>query len=223
MHIFKSVFFSVWILSCLHVFGQVKGYFYSIDTQHSVLDFKIKHIGFGSVRGHFDKYDGTIFFDSTDLFKTSASIVIQVETITTGNGATGRDGIIREEFFQVKKYPLIEFTSTVVVKRENQLYLIGDLSMGAFKKKVEIPFIHVAGPSRDQFNHMRIAFEGSLELNRKEYDLIYRSNEFWNSIIEDRVVIEMEVGARVYNSIETVSGSLFSFLRQFVSQMCCQV
>ncbi len=182
--------------------GQHPGDFYSVDTQHSMLDFKIKHIGFGSVRGTFSEYDGTIYFDPFDINKTSASVVINANSIDTH--ADGRDGILRDEFFQVEKFPILQFISSAVISNNGNYFLAGDLMIGGVKKEVKIPFNHASGPSQDQFKHSRIAFAGSLTLNRRDFDLYYRSNKFWDSIIEDSVYIELEVGARIYNYHDTI-------------------
>ncbi len=199
----KKVLFVLFLLcSNLWLLAQPAGDFYRIDVQHSILTFKVRHVGFGSVVGKFSSYDATIYFDPNDLQATSASVVAEVSSIDTGAG--GRDGILRNEFFEVQKHPLVRFSSTGVEQDGGNLLLLGELTIGAVTKSVKIPFEHLSGPAKDQFHHYRVAFSGSLEVNRRDFGLFYRSNEFWDKIIEDKVLIEIECGARVYNSLETV-------------------
>ena len=181
--------------------AQLPGDFYSIDISHSILEFKIRHIGFRAVKGNFNNYSGMIYFNPDDILETSASIIIESESLDT---RSSRDPILKEEFFQTEKYPYLKFYSTVTIQRGGAYFLIGNLTIGGITKEVEIPFELIAGPVKDQFKHIRIAFTGVLTIDRREYEIYYRSNEFWDNIIEDSVDIEIETGARIYNSVETV-------------------
>ena len=77
-----------------------------------------------------------------DIYKTSASLTIDVESIDSGAG--GRDGVLKKYFFEVEKYPHLTFTSTGVEQRD-QLYLKGELRIGAVTRAVEIPFELLSG------------------------------------------------------------------------------
>ena len=48
---------------------------YLIDDQHSYIGFKIKYFGFSPVRGRFNDFDGTLFYDPSHLSSLSVSIV----------------------------------------------------------------------------------------------------------------------------------------------------
>lgn len=195
--------------------AQLPGDFYTIDASHSILEFKIRHIGFGAVRGSFNNYTGMIYFDRDNILATSASVIIEAASVDT---RSGRDDNLRKEFFQVDKYPYLKFLSTSVVQREGQYYLLGDLTIGAVTKAVEIPFELQTGPVKDQFKHYRIVFTGALTIDRKAYGIYYRSNSFWDGIIEDSVAIELEIGAKVYNSLETV----FPFRENAIGRICME-
>ena len=182
--------------------AQVSGDFYSIDASHSTLMFKARHIGGGSVIGRFDSYEGTIYFDPSDVTATSATLIAEVKSINTNGGF--RDTVLVKEFFQADLYPFVIFESTGSRRDGQQHYLLGNLTMGAFTKSVEIPFEYISGPTKDQFSHFRITLGGSLKLNRKDYGLRYRSNDFWDGIVANEVQIEIESGARIYNSLETI-------------------
>lgn len=198
----RKILFLVCSIITSAVVGQTSGDFYTIDKQHSLLTFKVRHIGFGSIIGTFENYEGTIYFDPSDISATSVSLVAEVNSIKTG--AAGRDRILKNEFFQVDLYPFVKFESVSTRYADQQYFLIGDLTMGAETQRVEIPFEHISGPAKDQFRHSRITLGGRLKVNRREFGLFYRSNEFWDNIIEDEVKIEIEAGAKVYNSLETI-------------------
>src|SRR5688572_5319964 len=54
-----------------------------IDDQHSYIGFRIKYFGTSNVRGRFDKFNGTAFYDSTSGF-ISVSLNIDANSINTG-------------------------------------------------------------------------------------------------------------------------------------------
>ncbi len=204
-------------LTSISLVGQAKKDFYVIDKSHSTVDFKIRHIGFSNVRGNFGSYEGNVYFDSDDIMKTSASLVIATESLETGAG--GRNGVLKENFFQVEKYPHLIFNSTKVEKRGQQLYMKGNLTIGGVTKAVEIPFELISAPKKDQFEHQRVSLGGELTINRKDFEIYYRGNEFWDNVVEDNVKIEIEIGARSYNYIDTV----FPFRDNSIGKLAAQI
>ena len=86
------------------------GALYTLDKQHSLLDFTARHIGFGRVRGTFKQYRAAAFLMPEDLEQTTFTATIEVPSIDTGTG--GRDGILKNEFFDAANHPLILFQST---------------------------------------------------------------------------------------------------------------
>ena len=79
------------------------GALYTLDKQHSLLDFTARHIGFGRVRGTFKQYRAAAFLVPEDLEKTTFTATIEVSSIDTGAG--GRDGILKNEFFDAPNHP----------------------------------------------------------------------------------------------------------------------
>jgi len=174
--------------------------FYSIDASHSILSFKARHVGFGAVIGKFGAYEGAIYYKSPK--DISASVSLYVNSLSTDN--TGRDGILKEKFFQHKKYPTINFSSEAIESQNGSLKMIGILTIGGISREVVIPFDIVSEPTKDQFGHERIALSGGLTIDRKDFDLFYRGNSFWDSIVSDDIEINLEISAYSYNSLETI-------------------
>ena len=194
-------------------FAQLPGDFYKIDVSHSLLQFKIQHVGFGGVTGNFNDYSGVIYLNPDNLLETSASVIISVESIDT---RSARDANLREYFFQAEKNPYLTFYSIGTIQKEEQYFLQGNLTVGEVTKVVDIPFTLDAGPIKDQFKHIRIALSGGFTINRKDYGIYYRTVDFWDNIIADSVFIELEIGAKIYNSIETV----FPFRENSIGRLC---
>ncbi len=175
---------------------------YLIDNSHSIIDFKASHKGFGAVRGTFEQYNGTIYFDESNIEKTRATIVIEASSLSTRN--EGRDGILTGKFFETNKFPSISFQSKKVVKKGEDYAIEGELKIRDKVQIIQIPFEVSTMPTTDQFNHKRIAFTGQFKVNRKDFELFYRGNEFWDSIVSDEIKLDFEIGAYVYDAIETI-------------------
>ena len=56
-----------------------------LDDQHSYIGFKIKYFGYSPVRGRFNDFDGTLFYDPGNTGNLSVSVFIDVASINTGN------------------------------------------------------------------------------------------------------------------------------------------
>jgi len=197
--------FSMFVLVALvaaDLSAQSPGSLYDIDRSHSLLDFTGQHVGFGRVRGTFTDYQGTIYYPGGDATNLSATIVIDAASIDTRNG--GRDGILRNEFFQVEQFPVIEYQTQRIEAVGGGYQARGTLTIRDVSQDVVMPIDVLTLGAEDQFGHRRIALGGRLTINRNDFGVFYRSNNFWDGIVSDSIAIEFEVGARVYNSLETV-------------------
>lgn len=129
---------SIFALLLTVLVGVAQAADYKIDTAHSGVAFKIKHMGINNVRGAFNDFSGTISFDPANLDATKVSVTIQAASVDTGNEA--RDNHLRTaDFFEVEKYPTITFVSTKVKDYDGDtLTLIGDLTMHGVTKEIEL-------------------------------------------------------------------------------------
>ena len=78
---------------------------YGIDSAHSSVGFKVRHL-VSKVSGGFNEFDGTIVADANNLDASSVEFTIKSASIYTKNEK--RDGHLRSaDFFDVEKYPEI--------------------------------------------------------------------------------------------------------------------
>ena len=83
---------------------------YMIDKVHSMANFKIRHL-FSKVTGTFSDVTGTIWIDPENLEKSKVEATINVYSVDTNHQK--RDAHLRsKDFFDVDKYPLIQFVTT---------------------------------------------------------------------------------------------------------------
>ena len=86
---------------------------YTIDPSHSRIGFVARHAMITKVRGSFNEFTGTGFFDAENPAASHLELTIEAASIDTRNA--DRDGHLRSnDFFDMDAYPEITFVSTTV-------------------------------------------------------------------------------------------------------------
>ena len=196
-------------------FDTIRGRVYEVDQQHALMDFTTRHLGFGRVRGTFNDYRASFFLADDGLIASSATAVIDVASLDTGN--PGRDDHLKQVFFDVDEYPHIEFQSTAIVLREERYFIEGQLTIKGVTKEVELPLTVVTLDGVDHWEHRRLVLETGLTINRKDFNVVY-DNAFWDGVVADEINIDISFAAFHYNARNTIfpwrKNSIGTFLKQ---------
>src|SRR4029453_15731493 len=84
---------------------------YAIDASHSRIGFVARHAMVTKVRGSFNEFEGSGYFDAEHPAHSPLELVIKAASIDTRNA--DRDGHLRSnDFFAMDEYPKITFRST---------------------------------------------------------------------------------------------------------------
>ncbi|HEY8397961.1 MAG TPA: YceI family protein, partial [Flavihumibacter sp.] len=107
---------------------------WKIDTAHSEIGFKVKHLVVSTVSGKFQEFDGQVESSKDDFSDAVISFTANVNSITTGNEQ--RDGHLKSaDFFDAASHPELSFKSTSVTKKSDTDYEItGDLTIRGITK-----------------------------------------------------------------------------------------
>ena len=159
-----AVFFSALFLS-----SSAWAATYSVDTDHSTVSFKIKHL-LSKVQGQFNKFEGTFDFEPGKPETWTASGTIQVDSIDT-NVAERDKHLKGPDFFDVEKFPVIEFKTTAVKEAtETGAKVEGVLKMHGIEKPVVLD-VTIGGVAKDPWGNTRAAFSATTKLNRKDFGI----------------------------------------------------
>ena len=166
---------------------------YQIDPSHSTASFSVKHMMIAKVHGAFEKMSGKLIYSASDLSQTSVEVAIEASSITTREAQ--RDAHLKSaDFFEVEKYPLINFKSSRVEGKPGDLKVIGDLTINCVTQKVTL---EVEGPSdevKDPWGNFRIAASGTTKIKRKDFGLTWNTAlEAGGLLVGDDVTITLEV------------------------------
>lgn len=168
---------------------------YTIDQAHSRIGFVARHAMITKVRGSFNEFEGSGYFDADDPSKITLEVTIKAGSIDTRN--SDRDAHLRSnDFFDMESYPEITFKSTGVEKKPDGSYAVtGDLTIKGTTKSVTIEFEYT-GAATDPFGNNRLGFEGSLVVNRKDWGISFNAPlEAGGVLVSENVTLEIEVSA----------------------------
>jgi polyisoprenoid-binding protein YceI len=115
-----------------------------LDSSHSSVEFTVKKLLFLTVTGRITGLDGTILLDENSIDGSCANSTIEVKSVDTGNKQ--RDAQLKgASFFDVAKYPEIEFESSEVSpgRDRDMLRITGLLSIKDVTKEIQLDVTEV--------------------------------------------------------------------------------
>jgi polyisoprenoid-binding protein YceI len=168
---------------------------YAIDPTHSTIGFTARHAMVTKVRGSFDEFEGSGYFDAENPAASHLALTIQATSINTRNA--DRDAHLRSnDFFAMDAYPRITFTSTQVQPAGEGTYRVtGDLTIKDVTRPVTIDFEYT-GAAADPFGNHRIGLEGTTTINRKDWGVNWNAAlDAGGVLVSEKVTLEFEVSA----------------------------
>ena len=168
---------------------------YTLDPAHTRIGFVARHAMVTKVRGAFNEFTGTAVLDGANPENSTVQVTIQAASIDTRNAQ--RDEHLRgNDFLAMKEYPRITFSSTGVRQLDDTTFEVtGDLTIKGVTNSVTVPFTF-EGAAKDPFGNLRIGFEGSVTINRKDYGITWNAAlETGGVLVSDKVTLEFEISA----------------------------
>ena len=172
---------------------------WSIDSDHSVAAFIIRHLMVSNVRGQFNKISGEISFDPSDILHSSVEATIDASGIYTG--IQKRDDHLRsQDFFDVSRYPFIVFRSDAVeVTGDKRLKIGGNLTIHGITRSVTLD-AEYSGPEKSPYGDTSIGFNARTRINREDYGLTWNVDlESGGVMVGREVQIFLEIEADLKN------------------------
>jgi len=144
---------------------------YPIDPDHSMIIFRIKHMGVGFTYGRFNQPTGTIVLDEADPSKSSVEVEVSLAKVDTNLEA--RDKHLKSpDFFNAEKFAKATFKSKAVKKAgDNDYEITGDFTLLGATKEVTVKMTKTGQGQNPMSKGTRIGFEGKLEIKRADYGM----------------------------------------------------
>jgi polyisoprenoid-binding protein YceI len=165
---------------------------YKIDTAHSDILFKVKHLMITTVTGQFKSFDATLTAEKEDFSDAQISFTADVNSIDTRSEQ--RDGHLKgDDFFNAEKYPEFKFVSTSFVKTNDGYVLKGDLTIRDVTKTIELKADY-NGSMVDPWGQKKVGFEAEGVIKRKEFGLSWDAvTEAGGVVVSDDVKLQLNV------------------------------
>jgi polyisoprenoid-binding protein YceI len=143
---------------------------YKVDAVHSVVLFRIKHLGVSYFYGRFNDVAGSFAVGGDGAGEVD--ITIRADSIDTNSEK--RDGHLKgPDFFSVKQFPTIRFHSEKLVSKEGNRYqATGTLTLHGVSKEITVDLERVG--SANAMGAYRTGFEGTFTISRSAHGMNWR-------------------------------------------------
>ncbi|MEV5985028.1 YceI family protein [Streptomyces sp. NPDC052051] len=168
---------------------------YTLDSAHSTIGFVARHAMVTNVKGGFQEFTGTLHLDGSDPSRSTASIDVQMDSISTGSA--DRDGHLKSaDFFRTDEHPTMTFRSTKAEALGGDGYRItGDLTILGTTKPLVID-LEFNGAAKDPFGNERVGFEGTAQILRSDWGLKWNAAlETGGVLISDKIKLVFDISA----------------------------
>jgi polyisoprenoid-binding protein YceI len=165
---------------------------WNIDPAHSTAQFTVRHLAISNVTGNFTKVTGSVVLNEKDITQSQVSASIDVSSVDTRVEARNKD-LKSSNFFDVEKYPTIEFKSKRIVSGGGKLQVIGDLTIHGTTREVTLD---VDGPTpelSDPWGNSRRGISATTTINRRDFNLTYNNLlKTGEAVVGDNVKIQID-------------------------------
>jgi polyisoprenoid-binding protein YceI len=162
-----------------------------LDSTHSELVFKVKHLMITNVKGEFRKFNAAI--EGEDFTKSPIHVTIDAGSVYTNDD--NRDGHLKAaDFFDVENHPEISFEGSSFKKLSDEKYqLKGKLTIKGITNEVNLD-VEFGGINKDPWGNEKAGFSINGKINRKDWGLNWNAAlETGGVLVSDEVKISAEV------------------------------
>lgn len=143
---------------------------YKVDPVHSMVIFKVKHMGAGNFYGRFNQVSGTFTIDDADPSKSRVEFEVKADSIDTANKQR-EDHLKGPDFFNVVQFPAITFKGKEVKKSGEGAYEVaGDLTLHGVTKPLKAKVEHV-GSGKGRGGGAIAGFEATFTVKRSDFGM----------------------------------------------------
>jgi len=166
---------------------------WDLDPPHSTAHFTVRHLGISNVTGTFTKVSGTANIDSADITKSTVKATIDVSSVDTRVEMRDKD-LRSPNFFDVAKFPTIEFVSKRIVKNGDNVQVIGDLTIHGTTREATLDVDDITPEIADPWGNARRGFSANTSISRKDFGMTYNNLlKSGEAVVGDKVKIQIDV------------------------------
>jgi len=148
---------------------------YATDPAHTLVGWRVNHMGFNDYFGQFGNVKGTLVLDPAAPGKAKLDVTIPTTSLTTVNADLTKH-LSGADFFDIAKFPEARFVSTSVTVTGTKAVVQGNLTIKGITKPITLNASFVGagkalgpnGPGKDA-----VGFHATGKVNRGDYGMSY--------------------------------------------------
>ena len=150
---------------------------WTIDPDHSLIEFRVSHMMVSKTTGRFVDYHGFVTMDAAAKTFTAMEATINAASIDTKHEK--RDTHLRNaDFLDVSHYPTMTYTMKRYTKQGEQYAFVGDFTLRGVTKEVTL-IGSFNGFTQDPWGNTRAGFSAEGTINRKDFGMV------WNKTLDN--------------------------------------
>jgi len=159
------------------------------DDPHSQLGFTVSHLGINDVSGTFNDFDVTVQSVKPDF--SDAVIELSAKTASIDTRVEARNNHLKSaDFFDVEKYPTLNFKSTAVKPAgKNKYKLTGNLTLHGVTKPVTMDLLYKGTVENPMSKKQTAGFQVTGTIKRSDFNV---GPKFPAPMISDEVKIKAD-------------------------------
>ena len=163
---------------------------YSIDPNHTSVEFAVRHMMISTVKGRFGDVKGTL--EVPDNAQPRLDVTIAAASIDTR--ADQRDAHLKSaDFFDVEKFPELHFVSSKAERTGDGWKVAGDLTIKDVTRPVTLSVVE-EGAGVDPWGNQKVAYTATTKFNRSEFGLNWNAAlETGGVLVSDEVKVAIDV------------------------------
>lgn len=165
---------------------------WKMDSAHSEVKFKVRHLVISTVTGNFNQFSGTAESNNGDF--TDAKITFEADVNSIDTKSEQRDGHLKSaDFFDAANHPKLSFVSKSLTKKsEDEYELTGDLTIRGTTKEVKLAVAYNGTVKGFGGSFDVAAFEINGKINRQDFGLKWSAlTETGGVVVSDDVKLEI--------------------------------
>ena len=144
---------------------------WNLDTAHSEITFKVRHMMISNVKGTFNTFTAEVEAEDDTFKNAKVTATIQTDSIDTNNA--DRDTHLKSaDFFNVEQNPTITFESASLADD-----VTGHLTINGVTKPVQLE-VEFGGINQDPWGNTKAGFTFEGKIKRSDFGLN------WNAALE---------------------------------------
>jgi len=166
---------------------------WKIDTTHSEIQFKVKHLMITTVTGYFKQFDLNVE-TSSENFTSAKRIVFTAEVDSIDTNNSQRDAHLKSaDFFDAATFSQLQFIGTRYDIQDDEGTLQGELTIKGVTKSVTLN-VSFGGIVVDPYGQTKAGFTVSGKISRKDFGLTWSAvTEAGSVVVSDEIKIHAEV------------------------------